>query len=127
MNNELQSIVQQVLAQVPTLLTGIPKKGVDYVGSFIKGDLSSVFGQGWSFKIHCKPSLAYEGLHKLSVNVIEPEGRYMCTRLLQSGTYKDMEKFLLSPECEQNIVEVIPEEVDTLKDSLFNDRKYLHR
>ena len=127
MKNELQSIVQQVLTQVPTLLAGIPKEGFDYIGSYIKGNISSIFGEGWRFKIHCKPSLAYEGQHKLSIDVIEPEGEYMCTRLLQSGTYKDIEEYLLSPKCEQKIVAVIPEEVETLKDSLFNDRKYLHR
>lgn len=125
---KLQLIVQQVLTQVPTLLAGIPREGFDYKRSYIEGDISSIFGEGWRFKVQSKPSIVDNDRHWLSIDVIEPEGEYMCsTLLLQTEKYKDIEEFLHSPKCEQEIVEVIPRSVNGLEDSLYDARKYLHR
>lgn len=128
MENKLQSIVQQVLTQVPTLLAGIPETGFDYKRSYIEGDISSIFGEGWRFKIQSKPSIIDKDKHWLSIDVIEPEGEYMCsTLLLQAEKYEDIEEFLHSPKCEQEILRVIPRSVNGLQDSLYDARKYLHR
>ena len=120
MEKELQSIVRQVLAQVPTLLAGIPKEGVDYHYSYLEGDISSIYGEGWEFTLISKPSLCENeianGFHRLTIDMYHLPSPYKCTRLLKRGTRNEIEEYLCSSQCEEDIINAIPNQIECLED-----------
>lgn len=120
MKNELQSIVQQVLTQVPTLLAGIPKEGFDYHYSYLEGDLSSIYGNGWEFTLISKPSSheneIINSYHRLTIDMYHLPSPYKCSRLLKWGTRDEIEEYLCSSQCEEDIINAIPGMVECLED-----------
>lgn len=120
MEDKLKAIVQQVIAQSPTLLAGIPEEGLDYKFSYLEGDLSSIYGEGWEFTLNAQPALLENeiaaGHHRLGIDMYHMPFPYKCIRLLKLGTRDEIEEYLNSPQCEEDIINAIPSLVECLKD-----------